>query len=82
MDVIAWKFQQKAARWWFHIYSIVQEYLESMDQGENDIGSLMSNLQQFMEKSSLGEYTGRLDMLLVFHCQTTNMGTSRQNGKA
>ena len=28
LDVVAWQVHQRAARWWFHLYQLVQSHLQ------------------------------------------------------
>ena len=53
---------------------------ESVPGKECDLKSFVQSLKQFMEKSSLGEYKSRLDLLLAFHLQLVHMQPSQKQG--
>ncbi|XP_025407976.1 midasin-like [Sipha flava] len=58
------KVQNDSSKWWFHLYSIFQDYLHKQETFQQ----LVTALQKFMESSSLGQYLARLELLYTFHC--------------
>ncbi|KAE9533494.1 hypothetical protein AGLY_009132 [Aphis glycines] len=58
------KIQNDSSKWWFHLYSIFQAYL----QKQNSFQQLVTAIEKFMESSSLGQYLARLELLYTFHC--------------
>lgn len=46
-----------------------------------DVAELLKSLKQFMENSTMGEYSARLDILLAFHCHLVNMEASPNRGQ-
>ncbi|XP_061668786.1 midasin isoform X2 [Syngnathoides biaculeatus] len=79
---------EKSTQHWFSIYQLLAMYLEDKmvnadtgkEMGSMSLSSLSSNLQAFMECSSLGEFNARLGMLLSFHCHLLLLPT--QPGQA
>ena len=63
-----------------YIFIILQPEDKGADSSVADMKSLISTLQQFMEGSSLGEYTTRLDMIQAFHYQLVQMDPSSRQG--
>ncbi|XP_022106838.1 midasin-like isoform X2 [Acanthaster planci] len=104
LDTVAYRMEQGANKWWFHIYQLLQSHLglditkATDDQdchpsggetsaamgSEGDDGksqtteSLVAALEQFLEGSNLGEFAGRLQMLLSFHCQVAMQPRSQK----
>ncbi|XP_028858240.1 midasin [Denticeps clupeoides] len=67
----------KSTKHWFSIHQLLERYLleqraeptaDDSTRQELSLASVSSTLQAFMEGSTLGEYSTRLDMLLSFHC--------------
>ncbi|XP_068197957.1 midasin isoform X4 [Antennarius striatus] len=67
---------EKSTRHWFSIYQLVEGHLDQqrVEAGTGEgvegpsLSTVSSNLQAFMEGSTLGEFHTRLAMLLSFHC--------------
>ncbi|KAJ3606919.1 hypothetical protein NHX12_026435, partial [Muraenolepis orangiensis] len=70
---------EKTTPHWFSIYQMMERYLEehgttqdgAVEAGVVDnlsLASITSTLQAFVESSSLGQFSTRLDVLLSFHC--------------
>ncbi|KAM3931945.1 midasin [Leptodactylus fuscus] len=62
---------EKSHRHWFSIYQLIEDYLQTTQEKENDQESLQAvtkTLQAFIEGSTLGEFPSRLRMILTFHC--------------
>lgn len=51
------------------MYHVLQQYSELDDGGIPDIRELVRVLQQFMESSTLGEFSTRLKIIHSFYCQ-------------
>jgi hypothetical protein len=69
LETVAWRHACKASRWWFHLYKIVQPYLNSLTAYD---ANLNAALQQFLETSTLGEFHSRLLMVYAFHCHVAS----------
>ncbi|XP_039293225.1 midasin-like [Nilaparvata lugens] len=70
----------EVSKWWFHLYSLVAAFLKTKSSPDDPeitekVGEceLVKALQSFMEKSTLVEYGPRLELLLTFHCHSSNM---------
>lgn len=50
------------------------------DEEAFSFADLVVVLQKFMESSVLGEYTSKLDLLLVFHCHYVNQPRTSRLG--
>ncbi|XP_046844513.1 midasin-like isoform X2 [Xenia sp. Carnegie-2017] len=57
----------RANHCWFHLHHVIQEFSRSNEQA--DCTEFINILQQFIEKSSIGEFCQRLNMLRAFHSQ-------------
>ncbi|KAH3728947.1 hypothetical protein DPMN_054910 [Dreissena polymorpha] len=81
MDTEVYKFRTEASKWWFHLYQLSQDTLTQ--QGENcpSLDEFTKALKQFIEKSSLGDFHTRLEMLLSFHCNMVAMATREAKGQ-
>ena len=42
---------------------------------------ILKSFEEFMEKSTIGEFVSRLEMLKSFHCQLVNMESSEKQSK-
>ena len=71
LQVCEEKANEKANDWWFHVYYVIQRYFKCDDNTCSDVKKLADTLQQFMESSSLGEFSARLKILFSFYCQLT-----------
>ncbi|XP_069109146.1 midasin-like [Argopecten irradians] len=90
LESIRKKHKCHASRWWFHLYQLIQAFLQnssqvpetdntSISQAEGEDGNqeeILKSLKQFMEIATLGDYSVRLGMLKAFHCQLVVMETS------
>ncbi|XP_062522052.1 midasin-like [Corticium candelabrum] len=65
LETVYWKHACKTSRWWFYLYDIIQPYLESSCNCNTEVNSVFN---QFMESSTLGEFSSRLQMIFAFHC--------------
>ncbi|XP_077869169.1 midasin [Saccoglossus kowalevskii] len=77
LDMVEYRYAQKASKWWYQLYQLVEYYLQHKDDEERTekltgVNKFVTNLQQFMEGSGIGEFSTRLQMLLSFHCQTVH----------
>lgn len=73
------------AKWWFHIYATIQQFVEPDDCNSGTQSSLTTQqvikiFQEFIEKSPLGEYESRLELLFVFHCHALHLPKSDKTG--
>lgn len=69
--------EQKAfARWWCHLASLVGPEQRAMSSE-----ALISASQQFMEQSTLGDFSVRLRLLKAFHCQAACAEESKTQSK-
>lgn len=76
------KSREKADHWWFHIHHVIQQYRVPADREDIDFIELIKVLQQFMESSSIGEFSERLRILaslsyeetIFNHVQNENRG--------
>jgi hypothetical protein len=69
--------EQKAiARWWCHLASLVGGEHATMSAEK-----LISAVQQFMEQSTLGDFSVRLRLLKAFHCQAACAPDSKLQSK-
>nr|KAG5703289.1 hypothetical protein BaRGS_025531 [Batillaria attramentaria] len=75
LDIEVERCRRRASRWWFHLYNLTSSFLSEQEQ---ETGELLKSLKQFMESSSMGEFSARLNILLAFHCQLVNMEPSQQ----
>ncbi|XP_067673927.1 midasin-like [Haliotis asinina] len=83
LDTQTEKVRNKASRWWFHIYQLIDSFLSSQqkdDISEPTAEDILKSLEQFLETSSLGEFHCRLQMVYTFHCQLTHMDKSPKQG--
>jgi len=66
------------ARWWSHLASLVNSA-----EGPEAVPAqdLIAAVQQFMEQSSLGDFTVRLRLIKAFHCQAAFDPTSKAQSK-
>ncbi|KAM8954164.1 midasin [Pelodytes ibericus] len=80
LDNVMRRHAQKSTKHWFSVYQLVEKYMEDGQEEENkDEGTLQSltkTLQEFIEGSTLGEFSTRLQLLLVFHCHVLLMPQS------
>ena len=65
------KIREKANHWWFHVNDVVQQYSAMKDGESPNFTELIKVLQQFMECSSIGEFSERLKILVSFSYQKT-----------
>ncbi|CAN6468645.1 unnamed protein product [Victoria cruziana] len=65
LDDVQQRYESAAGKLWFPLYSII--YQCSSKSAEDDGGSTISVLEEFIETSSVGEFKGRLELLLAFH---------------
>ncbi|XP_070191391.1 midasin-like isoform X1 [Littorina saxatilis] len=77
LDIEVERCRRKASRWWFHLYTLVSTYL-SQAQSETGMEELLNSLKQFIEGSSVGEFSPRLDIVLAFHCHLVHAPFSPQ----
>ncbi|CAH1798601.1 unnamed protein product [Owenia fusiformis] len=90
LKMVEWKTKENAAKWWLHLYNLLQSYINSeQDHHDNEASDgednkerkeLIEALQKFMEGATLGEYSVRLDMIYAFHCQIAHMQSSEKQG--
>ncbi|XP_075233650.1 midasin [Lycorma delicatula] len=76
----------EVSKWWFYLYSLVAGFLRSKSGDHSSSSSnvtevvtendLIIALQKFMEKSTLVQFTSRLQLLLNFHCHAANLTAS------
>lgn len=64
LDVVARDRRQEASRWWLHLYNAVQETSQGTEGHE--VATFVKIVQKFMETSTLGGFSGRLDLLKSF----------------
>lgn len=87
LNVAQRRLKSRASKWWFYIFALVEGYLgESLDIAEKGVESkkgeevtrenFVESLHLFMNTSTLGEYSARLDLLFTFHCHVCNLETS------
>ncbi|XP_052133380.1 midasin [Frankliniella occidentalis] len=73
------RFESRAHRWWFYIFTLVDGYINPSAGKEAMSGKdIVSSLEQFMEEAPLGEFQVRLNMVLAFHCHVINLPASSQ----
>ncbi|CAG5129149.1 unnamed protein product, partial [Candidula unifasciata] len=73
------KCKEKASHWWFHLFQVTSAFVTAgpLPEGKDtDKAAILDSLKQFMESSTMGEYSFRLQMLLAFHCQLLYMDNS------
>ncbi|XP_069830836.1 midasin-like isoform X3 [Dendropsophus ebraccatus] len=62
----------KSRRHWFSVYQLIEDYLQVEQEQDNDeeqsLQSVTKTLQTFIEASTLGEFSSRLNIILTFHC--------------
>uniref|UniRef100_A0A8C5QIK7 Midasin n=1 Tax=Leptobrachium leishanense TaxID=445787 RepID=A0A8C5QIK7_9ANUR len=69
LDNVMQRNAQKSTKHWFSVYQMVEKYLQDNEQeGNEEIQSMTKTMQEFIEGSTLGEFSTRLQLLLVFHC--------------
>ncbi|XP_060072903.1 midasin-like [Ylistrum balloti] len=88
LESIRRKHKCQTSRWWFHLYQLIQAFLQHRSQmlednqdtepeeGESNQNEILKSLKQFMETANLGDYSVRLGMLKAFHCQLVVIETS------
>ncbi|XP_033739322.1 midasin-like [Pecten maximus] len=88
LESIRKKHKCHTSRWWFHLYQLIQAFLQHRSQipekdngpisdgGDSNQEEILKSLKQFMETATLGDYSVRLGMLKAFHCQLVVMETS------
>ena len=70
LQVCEVKIRERASHWWFHIHRVIKQFSDPEDGESANVTELINVLQQFMESSSLGEFSERLRMLVSFVNQT------------
>ena len=73
------KAQKKAHHWWFHVHHVIQQCSVAEDGESVHFQELIKVLQQFMESSSLGEFSERLKILASFSNQETIDNAENEN---
>ncbi|XP_047513354.1 midasin [Pieris napi] len=71
--------QAEAHKYWFYVYSVVGSYLDSTKNPNDEPTSpsrVTAVLKDFMEKSDVGEYGVRLDIVYVYHCHLVSLEPS------
>ncbi|GLH08474.1 Midasin [Gryllus bimaculatus] len=77
LNTAAYRMATSASHWWFHIFSIVESFDKSgITDTLNTEKNLIKSLQNFMEKSVLGDFHARLDILFSFHCHAIHLSNS------
>ncbi|KAF5303068.1 hypothetical protein FQR65_LT08397 [Abscondita terminalis] len=61
---------EPVAKWWFHMYEIVSQFTEG---DKIDVIALVETLRNFIERSNLGEFSNRLQLLLTFHYHVVHL---------
>merc|ERR1719494_838303 len=56
---------QSVSRWWFQFYNILSQITEESSNRSSVIDELVIAVKQFLELSSLGEYSARLELIYV-----------------
>lgn len=74
--------KNSVAKWWFHIYTTIQEFTNPEETNKDSISApqLIKILQEFIEKSPLGEYESRLELLYTFHCHALHLPKTERTG--
>ncbi len=63
--------QRGTSKWWFYLYSLCSQFVNETDEACN-FTELVTALEKFLETTSLGEFSSKLDLLLIFHCHYIN----------
>ncbi|XP_050394421.2 midasin [Patella vulgata] len=71
------KCEKSVSKWWFHLYQLITSYLDQTQKSVDSV-ELLTSLKQFLEKSNLGEFKSRLQMIYALHCQVYKMDTSEK----
>ena len=97
LDTVQHQVERRAAKWWFFIYGLIDGFLQSDASSQDATGSqsaagsqgsatgtaeLVQALQAFMEESTLGEFSCRLQLLHAFLCQLVHMDQTHARGTA
>ncbi|XP_046422100.1 midasin [Neodiprion fabricii] len=75
--------KMQASKWWFFIYALIEGYLTETQDATGDPeqvtkGKLIESLHLFMNTSTLGEYSSRLNLLFTFHCHICHMASNER----
>ncbi|XP_063299642.1 midasin [Pelobates fuscus] len=84
LDNVMQRYALKSTKHWFSLYQMVEKHMQDC-QGEENIEemaleSIAKTLQEFIEGSTLGEFSTRLQLLLVFHCHVLLMPQATGKG--
>ncbi|CAH1402253.1 unnamed protein product [Nezara viridula] len=74
------KCEERARKWWFYLFSIVTAYIRNTETASlaEETENIVKTLQGYMETSSLGEFSVRLDLLYTFHCHALLFPSSQR----
>nr|XP_024217810.1 midasin [Halyomorpha halys] len=74
------KCEERARKWWFYLFSIVTAYIRNTETASlaEETDNVVKTLQGYMETSSLGEFSVRLDLLYTFHCHALLFPSSQR----
>ncbi|KAL1131393.1 hypothetical protein AAG570_011010, partial [Ranatra chinensis] len=67
----------EVSKWWFHLYALTTDHLKKEYSADNNV-DIINALEGFMESSTLGEFSRRLEFLYTFHCHCISQKPSPQ----
>ncbi|WAR08077.1 MDN1-like protein [Mya arenaria] len=85
LDTEEQRYQSAASKWFFHVYQTAQATLqinlntENIEESPPTIEEFTKIIKQFMEKSTLGDFQARLQMIVSFHCSLVAMESQEAN---
>lgn len=63
-------------KWWLYLYNVMRQFIF---ETQFDKKELVVTLQNFVSKSNLAEFQGRLDLLNAFHCHATYLERTQES---
>lgn len=81
MPLLCNRKQSEAHKYWFYLFNVIQSYLAASESDPIPPGRVIGVLRDFMERSDLGEYQVRLDIIYVYHCHLVHEDRSDRRGK-
>lgn len=83
--------ESKGKNYWWRLFEIVDEFIKDVHDTttndddkqteNNDIKMLITTLKYFIERSPIGEFRIRLNLIYSFHCFTTMLDRSKRTSK-
>lgn len=80
LNVAQQRSKSQASKWWFFIYALIEGYLTTKEDKSEEVTKekFVQSLHLFMNTSTLGEYSTRLDLLFTFHCHVYHFSSSEK----